>query len=57
MYDHWTDVPAAQPGTTAALDARDRLILVELLKELRELTLSRRSHAAATEYLRRLGGG
>ena len=57
MYDHWNDVASATlPTAGAALDERDRQIIATLLEELRDLTLSRRSHAAATEYVRKLTG-
>lgn len=57
MYDHWTDIaPAAAASGSANLSQSDLQVLVTLLEELRELTQSRRSHAAASEYVRKLAG-
>ena len=57
MYDCDADrtllVPSREPGTM--LDARDVAVLSSLIRELRDLTQSRRSFAAASEVLRRLG--
>lgn len=57
MYDCEPDLtpmaPLRAPGTM--LDARDVVVLSSLIKELRDLTQSRGSFAAASEFLRRLG--
>jgi len=42
-------------GTGAALSASDVEAMTRLMMELRELTLSRQSFAAASEFLKRLG--
>ena len=46
-------VPSRAPGTM--LDARDVAVLSSLIRELRDLTQSRGSFAAASEFLRRIG--
>lgn len=45
--------PSRAPGTM--LDARDVAVLSSLIRELRDLTQSRGSFAAASEFLRRIG--
>lgn len=57
MYDCEPDLtpmtPSRVPGTM--LDARDVVVLSSLIRELRDLTQSRGSFAAASDFLRRLG--
>lgn len=57
MYDCEPDLtpmaPARAPGTM--LDAREVAVLSSLIRELRDLTQSRGSFAAASDFLRRLG--
>lgn len=57
MYDCELDLtplaPQQAPGTM--LDARDVVVLSSLIRELRDLTQSRGSFAAASDFLRRLG--
>ena len=57
MYDCEPDLtpmaPPRAPGTM--LDARDVAVLSSLIRELRDLTQSRGSFAAASDFLRRLG--
>ena len=57
MYDCESDLtpmtPSRVPGTM--LDARDVVVLSSLIRELRDLTQSRGSFAAASDFLRRLG--
>jgi hypothetical protein len=57
MYDCEPDLtpiaPVRAPGTM--LDARDVAVLSTLIRELRDLTQSRGSFAAASDFLRRLG--
>jgi hypothetical protein len=45
--------PPRAPGTM--LDARDVAVLSSLIRELRDLTQSRHSFAAASDFLRRIG--
>lgn len=47
--------PGASPATGAALTANDIETLARLMAELRELTQSRGSFAAASEFLKRFG--
>ena len=57
MYDCELDLtplaPLPVPGTM--LDARDVVVLSSLIRELRDLTQSRGSFAAASDFLRRFG--
>lgn len=57
MYEHEMEPrPAASnPSSGVMLDARDIETLSSLMRELRDLTLSRRSFIAASELLRRFG--
>ena len=57
MYEYEMDPrPAASPQSpTVMLDAREIETLSVLMRELRDLTMSRRSFTAASDLLRRLG--
>ena len=54
----WTDHHSPQSGVTSGtyLNADEIGILVGLMQELRDLTLSRRSFAAASEIIARFTG-
>jgi hypothetical protein len=53
QYDLTPTVRHRAAGTT--LDARDIDVLSSLIRELRDLTQSRGSFAAASDFLRRIG--
>lgn len=58
MYDYETDwmLPGPPPPVASRmLDARDIAMLSALMFELRDITQSRRSFTAASDFLRRFG--
>lgn len=55
MYEHEIERDSASSGNVVRLTAREIETLSSLMRELRELTQSRRSFAAASDFLRRLG--
>lgn len=55
-YDQFQYSDGRRVETPSQLSAADMGTIVQLMAELRELTLSRRSFEAATDLLRRFGG-
>ncbi len=58
MYEYDAEMMTAgppQPAITTMLDARDIATLSGLMRELRDLTQSRRTFTATSDFLRRLG--
>jgi len=50
------NAPARRPAAGLLLDAGEVATLSALMRELRDVTLSRRSFSAASAFLHRLGG-
>ncbi len=53
--NRFTSESRASPRSPASLSSEDVESLARLIAELRELTLSRGSYAAATDFLKRFG--